>query len=169
LPPEDQTLVIPRPAARFAYSMISTVTNLGTLRFMIYEGALNAFIFLNFLRRLVKDTRRKVFLIVDNLRVHWAKSVIACVKANSDRIEVFYLPPYAPDHNPDEFMHNDLKQELARRRIPKSRTSLKSGLHAYMRSLQRQPSKVRAFFQAPTVRLVSVMRGRVRIIVPRTA
>lgn len=57
--------------------MISTVTNLGTLRFMIYEGALNTFIFLNFLRRLIKDARRKVFLVVDTLRVHRAKAVAA--------------------------------------------------------------------------------------------
>jgi transposase len=150
--PQACTPVIRRSATRFAYSMISTVTNRGTLRFMIYEGALNAFIFLSFLRRLTKSAGRKVFLIVDNLRVHWAKSVTAWVEANRDRIEVFYLPPYAPDHNPDEFMHNDLKQGLARRRIPKNRAGLKSGLQSHMRSLQRRPAKVRAFFQAPTVR-----------------
>lgn len=150
--PEGRTPVIPRPATRFAYSMISTVTNLGTLRFMIDEGALNALIFLNFLRRLIKDAPRKVFLIVDNLRVHRAKAVAAWLEVNRERIEVFYLPPYAPDHNPDEFMHNDLKQGLARRRTPKDRAALKSGLQSHMRSLQRRPSKVRAFFQAPTVR-----------------
>ena len=150
--PEGQTPIIPRPARRFAYSMISTVTNLGTLRFMIYEGALNVFIFLSFLRRLIKDAPRKVFLIVDNLRVHRAKAVTAWLAAHKDCIEVFYLPPYAPDFNPDEFMHNDLKQGLARRRIPKDRAALKAGLQSHMRSLQRRPAKVRAFFQAPTVR-----------------
>ena len=150
--PQGQTPVISRPATRFTYSMISTVTNRGTLRFMIYEGALNAAVFLNFLRRLIKDARRKVFLIVDNLRVHWAKSVTAWVDANRDRIALFYLPPYAPEHNPDEFMHNDLKQGMARRRTPKDKAALKSALQSHMRSLQRQPRKIRAFFQAPTVR-----------------
>jgi transposase len=143
--PKGQTPVIARPAARLTYAMISTVTNQGTLRFMIYEGALNAFIFLNFLRRLIKDAPCKVFLIVDNLRVHWAKSVTTWLAANSEQIEVFYLPPYAPDHNPDEFMHNDLKQGLARRRIPQDRAALKSGLQSHMRSLQRRPAKVRSF------------------------
>jgi len=150
--PEGQTPVLARPARRFAFSMISTVTNLGTLRFMIYEGALNVLIFLSFLRRLIKDARRKVFLIVDNLRVHRAKAVTAWLETHKDRIEVFYLPPYAPDHNPDEFMHNDLKQGLAKRRIPKDHATLKAGLQSHMRSLQRQSAKVRAFFQAPTVR-----------------
>jgi hypothetical protein len=105
-----------------------------------------------FLRRLIKSAGRKVFFIVDNLRVHRAKSVTAWVEANRDWIEVGYLPPYAPDRNPDEFMHNDLKQGLARRRTPKNRAGLKSSLQSHMRKLQRRPAKVRAFFQAPTVR-----------------
>ena len=76
--------------------MISTLTNLGTLRFMIFGGALTAVIFLVFLQRLVRDAPRKVFLIVDNLRVHRARLVTAWVEADKDRIELFYLPPYAP-------------------------------------------------------------------------
>jgi hypothetical protein len=115
---------------------------------------------LHFLRRLIKDAPCKVFLIVDNLRVHWAKSVTTWLAANSEQIEVFYLPPYAPDHNPDEFMHNDLKQGLARRRIPQDRAALKSGLQSHMRSLQRRPAKVRSFFQAPSVRYAARCHGK---------
>jgi len=107
--PRSQTPVIPCPATRFTYSMISTLTNLGTLRFMIFAGALTAVIFLSFLQRLVRDAPRKVFLIVDNLRVHHAKLVTAWVEAHSDQIELFYLPPYAPEFNPDEFVNNDVK------------------------------------------------------------
>ena len=150
--PRGKTPVIPRPAARFSQSMISSLTNQGKLRFMVYDGALNAAIFLRFLRRLIKDAPRKVFLIVDNLRVHRAKLVNAWVAENADRIELFYLPPYAPEHNPDEFLNNDLKQALARRRIPRDKATLKSGLTSYMRGLQKRPAKVRAFFQAPSVR-----------------
>jgi transposase len=150
--PQGKTPVIGRPATRFTCSMISTLTNRGTLRFMIFDGALNIAIFLIFLRRLLKDARRKVFLIVDNLRVHRAKLVTDWVRANSDRIELFYLPPYAPEHNPEEFMHNDVKPALARQRIPRDKASLKSGLRSYMRSLQRRPARIRAFFQAPSVR-----------------
>ena len=150
--PRSQTPVIPCPATRFTYSMISTLTNLGTLRFMIFAGALTAVIFLSFLQRLVRDAPRKVFLIVDNLRVHHAKLVTAWVEAHSDQIELFYLPPYAPEFNPDEFVNNDVKQAIARGRIPKDRADMKSGLHSYMRRLQRRRRKVRAFFQAPSVR-----------------
>jgi len=153
--PRGQTPVIRRPAKRFSQSMISSLTNQGKLRFMIYEGALKAPIFLNFLQRLIREAARKLFVIVDNLPVHRARRVTAWVQDHADRIELFYLPPYAPEHNPDEFLNNDLKQAMTRRRTPPDKASLKSGLTSYMRSLQRCPAKVRAFFQAPTVRYAS--------------
>ena len=153
--PRGHTPVIRRPAKRFSQSMISSLTNQGKLRFMIYEGALKAPIFLDFLRRLVREATRKLFVIVDNLPVHRAHRVTAWVQDNADRIELFYLPPYAPEHNPDEFLNNDLKQAMTRRRTPPDKASLESGLTSYMRSLQRCPAKVRAFFQASTVRYAS--------------
>jgi len=106
--PRGQTPILRRPARRFSQSMISSLTNRGKLRFMIYEGALNTTIFLNFLRRLVREAARKLFLIVDNLPVHRARRVTAWVRDHADQIELFYLPPYAPEHNPDEFLNNDL-------------------------------------------------------------
>ena len=132
--------------------MISSVTNLGTLRFMIYDGALNAAIFLKFLRRLIKDTDRKLFVIVDNLRVHRARTVTAWVEENKDRIELFYLPPYAPERNPDEYVNNDVKQGMGRRSTPMDKAAMRAGLTAHMRRLQGRPHKVRSFFQAPDVR-----------------
>jgi transposase len=150
--PRGQTPVIRRTARRHTTSMISSVTNRGTLRFMIYEGALNAGLFLAFLQRLARSVAGKVFLIVDNLPVHKAGKVQAWAAAHRERIELFFLPSYAPEHNPDEFLHNDLKQNLGRQPAAKDREGLKSSLRRYMRRLQRQPARVRAFFQAPTTR-----------------
>jgi transposase len=150
--PRGHTPVIRRPGKRFSQSMISSLTNQGKLRFMVYEGALKAPIFLNFLQRLIREATRKLFVIVDNLPVHRAHRVTAWVQDHADRIELFYLPSYAPEHNPDEFLNNDLKQAMARRRTPRDKAALKSSLTSYMRSLQRCPAKVRAFFQAPSVR-----------------
>src|SRR5918911_1373166 len=150
--PRGHTPVIRRPGKRCSQSVISSLTNQGKLRFMIYEGALKAPIFLNFLQRLIREATRKLFVIVDNLPVHRAHRVTAWVQDHADRIELFYLPSYAPEHNPDEFLNNDLKQAMARRRTPRDKVALKSGLTSYMRSLQRCPAKVRAFFQAPSVR-----------------
>jgi transposase len=150
--PSGKTPVIPRPATRFTQSMISSVTNQGKLRFMIYDGALNASIFLKFLRRLIKDMDRKLFVIVDNLRVHRARMVTAWAVENKDRIELFYLPPYAPEQNPDEYVNNDVKQGMGRRSTPMDKEAMKAGLTSHMRALQRRPHKVRSFFQAPDVR-----------------
>ena len=150
--PRGATPVIARPAARFTQSMISSVTNLGTLRFMIYDGALNTKTFLEFLRRLVKGADRKLFVIVDNLRVHRAKAVMAWVAENADKIELFFLPPYAPECNPDEYLNNDVKQGMGRRSTPMDKATMKAGLRSHMQGLQRQPAKVRAFFQATEVR-----------------
>ena len=91
-------------------------------------------------------------MIVDNLPVHRAHRVTAWVHDHADQIELCYLPSYAPEHNPDEFLNNDLKQAMARRRTPPDKAALKSGLTSYMRSLQCCPAKVRTFFQAPSVR-----------------
>src|SRR5919205_2835400 len=123
--PKGQTPVIRRPARRFSQSMISSLTNQGKLRFMIYQGALNTAIFLNFLHRLIREAARKLYVIVDNLPVHRAHRVTAWVQNHADQIELFYLPSYAPEHNPDEFLNNDLKQAMARRRTPRDKVALK--------------------------------------------
>ena len=132
--------------------MISSLTNRGTLRFMVYDGALTAAAFLVFLRRLAKGAERKLFVVVDSLRAHRARQVTARVRANAGRIELFYLPPYAPEHNPDELLDNDAKRAMARRQVPRDKASLKAGLTSYMRGPQRRPAKVRAFFRAPSAR-----------------
>ena len=150
--PKGKTPVLLRPAKRVSQSMISSLTNRGTLRCMVYDGALTAATFLVFLRRLVQGAGRKLFVLVDNLRVHRAKRVSAWVKANAERTELFYLPPYAPEHNPDEFLNNDIKQAMARQPVPRDKAALKAGLTSCMRRLQRRPAKVRAFFQATTLR-----------------
>jgi len=143
--PQGETPVIPRPAARFTQSMISSVTNLGTLRFMIYDGALNTRIFLDFLRRLIKGAERKLFVIVDNLRVHRARRVIVWLAENADRIALFFLPPHAPECNPDECLNNDVKQGMGRRSMPLDKATMKAGLRSRMQGLQRHPEKVRSF------------------------
>jgi transposase len=94
--PRGETPVLPRPAARFSKPMISSLTNRGTLRFMVYDGALTAATFLVFLRRLVKGSERKLFVLVDNSRVHRAKAVAAWVRANADRMVLSELAPVGP-------------------------------------------------------------------------
>jgi len=134
-------------------NMISTVTNRGKVRFMFYRGSLNARVFLDFLRRLVRDAGgRKVCLIVDNLRVHHSKKVRQWVDERPDLIELFYLPSYSPDLNPDEFLNNDLKNGVSRRADRRKKGRLAKSALSQMRSIQKQPARVRKYFEAESIR-----------------
>ena len=150
--PRGQTPVVRRTARRITQSMISAVSNRGLMRFMFYQGALNADRFIAFLRRLSQDAGQKVFLIVDNLKVHHAAKVKCWVAAHAHAIELFYLPAYAPDHNPDEYLNNDLKQKLRQQPQPASQDELLKNTRAVLRAIQRSPRRIQAYFKPPAVR-----------------
>jgi transposase len=142
----------PETAERITRSMIAAVSNRGLMRFMLYDGALDADRFITFLRRLIKDARQRVFLIVDNLKVHHARKVKAWVASHAHEIELFHLPAYAPDHNPDECLNNDLKQRLRQKLQPGSKDELVASTRSVMRAIQRSPQRVRAYFRPEPVR-----------------
>lgn len=150
--PKGRTPVVYGPGKRFSASMISAINNQGKMRFMVYEGALRVDKFLKFLRRVIKDAGRKVFLVVDNLRVHHAIKVRKWIDKHKDKIEIFFLPPYSPEHNPDEYLNNDVKAHLRKKPMPHSDRELKSGLRSYMRQLQWKTDKVARFFDHEMVR-----------------
>jgi transposase len=150
--PRGQTPVVTRTARRISQSMISAVSNRGLMRFMLYAGALNAEQFIAFLRRLSKDAGQKAFLIVDNLKVHHANKVKTWAAAHAHEIELFYLPAYAPDHNPDEYLNNDLKQKLRQQPQPASKDELIKSTRAVLRAIQRSPCRIQAYFKPSAVR-----------------
>src|SRR3954447_24575565 len=150
--PKGETPVVARTARRVTRSMIAAVSNRGLTRFMLYEGALNADLFLDFLRRLTKDAGRKVVLIVDNLKVHKAGKARAWLESHAHEIELVYLPSYAPDHNPSEYLNNDLKQALRRKPQPDSKDELIGNTRSVLRTIQRSPDRVRAYFKPEPVR-----------------
>jgi transposase len=151
-PPKGRTPVVVRTAKRVTRSMISAVSNRGLMRFMLYEGALNADRFIDFLRRLIKDAGRKVVLIVDNLKAHKAGKVMAWIAGHAHEIELFYLPSYAPDHNPTEYLNNDLKQKLRRQPQPGSKDELVKRTRSVLRVIQRSPDRIRDYFTPEPVR-----------------
>jgi transposase len=150
--PKGQTPVIARTAKRISRSMIAAVSNRGLMRFMLYKGALNAAGFIAFLRRLIRDAGQKVILIVDNLQVHKAGKVQAWVASHAHEIELRYLPSYAPDHNPGEYLNNDLKQKLRQQRQPGSDEELIERTRSVLRAIQRSPDRVQGYFKPEPVR-----------------
>jgi len=137
---------------RHKLSMISTVTNQGKTRWMIIDSAFNADRFIEFLGALIKDAERKVFLIVDNLRVHHAKPVKAWLAQNKEKIEVFYLPSYSPELNPDERLNGDLKYAIGSKVAVRTQAKLKAATFSHMAMLEENPDRVISYFHDPKVR-----------------
>jgi transposase len=135
------------PGSRFSVNMMSTITNQGKVRWMLYTGRMNAALFIVFLQRLLRGATQKVFLIVDNLSVHESAAVEAWLADKKDRIEVFYLPKYSPELNPDEYLNCDVKGNVNARGLPQTRDELKSNLKAFMQKLAKMPSRIASYFQ----------------------
>jgi transposase len=136
---------------RFSINLISSVTNQGKVRWMVYRDSFNAAVFINFLRRLTKDAGRKVILIVDNLRVHHCAPVKAWVAAHAKLITLEFLPSYSPEHNPDEYLNGDLKASLGRKPSPRNQKGLEKNLVSHRRMLSKSPARAAACFQAAHV------------------
>ena len=149
--PRGKTPVIRLSAKRESMSLISSITNQGKVRFMTFSGPLNSDLLIRFLKRLVKDAGRKVFLILDNLRVHHSKLVKAWLAKNTEKIEVFYLPSYSPELNPDEYLNCDLKAGVYSRAPARSGDELKANAISHLRMLQKKPARVRKYFKHPKI------------------
>ena len=135
------------PGSRFSVNMISTITNQGKVRWMIYTGKMNAALFIVFLTRLIAGATKKVFLIVDNLSVHEAAAVDEWLADKKDQIEVFYLPKYAPERNPDEYLNCDVKANINTDGLPKDREELTGKLRRFMQKLAKLPARVASYFE----------------------
>jgi transposase len=137
---------------RHKLSMIATVTNKGKTRWMIIDEAFNADKLIEFLEALIKDADKKVFLILDNLRVHHSKPVKAWVAQRQDKIELFYLPSYSPELNPEERLNADLKHAIGTKVPVRTKAKLRLATTEHMSKLEQAPERVMSFFQDPRVK-----------------
>lgn len=149
--PRGKTPVVRLSAGRTGLNMISSVTNQGKVRFMVYEETMTARLLICFMERLIRDARKKVFLIPDNLRVHHAGKVRRRLEDHKLKIEVFYLPAYSPELNPDEYLNCDLKAGVHSKAPARDRTDLKKKVIAHMRKLQKLPERIRKYFKHPKI------------------
>jgi transposase len=144
--PKGKTPTKRSMSKRFSINMISTVTNQGKVQFMIYSENMNSAKFIEFLQQLIRNSTQKIFLILDNLRVHHSHIVKDWAKENKEKIELFFLPAYSPEKNPDEYLNCDLKQGLSAKPAPKNQESLKGNLENHMNMLVENPTRVKKYF-----------------------
>lgn len=145
--PKGKTPVLRQSAQKHRINMISAITNGGKVRFMFYRDTMNSRRLIKFMRRLTKDAGRKVFLILDNLKVHHSNLVKKWLEKYKDKIEVFFLPAYSPEMNPDEYLNNSLKGRVHSGDRAQNAEQLESKARAHMRNLQNKPTKVKRFFE----------------------
>lgn len=154
--PKGRTPVILGTGQRFRCNLISALTNRGHLQFMVFKHRFTSAVFLKFLRRLLRQNRRKLFLIIDNHPVHLAKATVRWFKAHRAALRVYFLPGYSPELNPDEYLNQDVKTNAVGRTRPLDRKEMIGNIRAYLRSTQANRPLVTRYFHAEHVRYASV-------------
>ena len=141
-----QTPVVPGTGKRFGCNMISALTNLGHLNFMVFKERFTSDVFVEFLRRLVRQSGQKVFLIVDGHPVHRSKHTKNWIAKHEDNIRLFFLPGYSPELNPDELLNQDVKSNAIGRKRTRNVKEMLVEVRRFLWSRQRRPYLVKKYF-----------------------
>jgi transposase len=151
--PRGQTPITRGSGKHFGCNLFSAITNRGELAFRVYEGPFNAAIFQDCMERLVQHAAgKKVFLILDNLRVHHAKVLKPWLEKHRHEIELFFIPSYSPHLNPDELLNHDLKANAVGRKRARTKEELIANATDHLEGRARTPEIVAAFFRERHVR-----------------
>lgn len=148
--PQGEAAMMDVPDPHIRVNQISAISNEGKVHFMTYLGTMNAALFMVFLQRLLYGTTGKVFLIVDRLRAHTTPAVAAWLWTHRERLELFYLPCYAPELNADEYLNHDLKEHVNAAGLPHNKGEMRSRIQEFMRKLLHLPHRVMSYFMHPS-------------------
>ena len=151
-----QTPIVTTTGARFGCNMISAISPRGAMRFMLVQGRVTSGVFITFLKRLIHNWPRSVFLIIDGHPVHKSAAVSKFIASTEGRLQVFYLPPYSPELNPDEQVWNHLKNHGVGRQPVTGPDQLRHLIISHLRKLQKLPSLVSSFFGMPETSYAAV-------------
>ena len=149
--PKGKTPIIRMKSKRLSINIISSISKLGKMQFMSYKETLYTKIFIRFISRLCKDTKHKVLVILDNLAVHHSKKFIEWLEKRKDRIQVFYLPSYSPELNPDERLNRDLKTHFHSGALVKNEKEFKNKVVSFLRKIQKTPFRIKNYFKSREV------------------
>ena len=148
--PKGKTPVVKVKAKKMHINMISAINNQGKLHFLLYSDAINPERLMSFMEAIIKNNDgRKAYLILDNLKVHHSKAVSKWVDEHKGEIRLFYLPPYSPEYNPDEYLNNDLKRNLGTQAMVKSVEELETNTSQFMEKLSDDSDHVKSYFNHP--------------------
>ncbi len=150
--PLGQTPIVRATGQRFGCNMISAISNRGQLAFMVFQGSFGGALFVNFMQRLIKQAKGKVYLIVDGHPVHRSRVAKDFAEANKNSLRLIRLPGYCPELNPDELLNQDVKTNALGKSRPSNRGELIVGVRRHLHRRQKQPQLIRNLFQERHVR-----------------
>lgn len=148
---KGHTPVVPSSGQRQSINVISAVNASGAFWAATYTGKLDSEAFVIFLRNFMKGRRNKVFLVVDGHPAHKARIVKEYVAGTQGRLELHFLPPYAPDLNPDEFVWNYMKTTGVSKKPLKKNESLRARVEQDLINISQDAILVASFFLAESV------------------
>ena len=149
-----QTPVVQRPGQRQSMSAASAVNANGAFWYCTYDGALNGELFVELLKKMMKNRRKPVHLVIDSLPAHKKANVREYVATTDGKLSLHFLPGYAPDLNPDELVWSHVKRTGPARRPLLKGKKLRDKIEEQLAKLQQMPNLVRSFFKAPSVAYV---------------
>jgi transposase len=147
--PVGQTPIVRTTGTRHSINMISAVTAQGAMHFTTFTGKMNADVFITYCRNLLHDDGGIVFLIIDGHPVHRSRAVKEFAASTKGRLRLFFLPPYSPELNPDEWVWKNVKHDRVGKTAITSFDDLRDKAESALLRLQRLPELVRAFFSDP--------------------
>lgn len=148
---KGKTPVVPTSGQRQSINVISAVNARGAFWAVTYPGKLDADTFVIFLQNFMKGRKEKVLLVVDGHPAHKAKRVKELIQGLKGRLELHFLPPYAPDLNPDEFVWSYMKSNGVSKRPLKRNESMRGRVEEDLNHIQQNPDLVKSFFGGETV------------------
>lgn len=143
--PKGETPVVKATGKRFSLNMISAISNKGHLQFMIIER-FNGSVFLDFLKRMIRYSKEKIFFVTDGHPAHKTKMLKAWLEGNKDKIEVFFIPPYSPELNAQEYLNQDVKTNVIGKKRPINKEQMRNNVESFMKKRKRNPKQVQKYF-----------------------
>jgi transposase len=150
--PAGQTPVIKKTGQRFSLNMISAISNKGHLQFMIIDGRFNGDVFITFLQQMIKYSRQKIYFVTDGHPAHKTKKLNEWLSENKNKIEVFFLPPYSPELNPQEYVNQDVKTNVIGKKRPINKAQMRINVEDFMYKRKNDKKQVQKYFHVTHVR-----------------
>lgn len=150
--PKGQTPVIKRTGQRFSLNMISSISNRGHLQFMIIDGRFNSEVFQKYLKQMIKYSKQKIYFITDGHPAHKTKKLNQWIAENKSKIKIFFLPPYSPELNPQEYLNQDIKTNVIGKKRPINKEQMKNNVKQFMKKRKNDRKQVQKYFHEKHVR-----------------